>query len=171
MANPFAIAAGGLSLIQGISGASQERKMAELTAQSIQEEMRLLSEQREKLGEFYTQRRGLITDVYGNRVSNLMDAVGQTLQEQGIEADYRLGKTGLAYSGSVRTRDVLSRKKTVTDYSRRQGSLYDKMKSDILDTQMAESRDISSLDIRQANLEGQLDIAREQMDTKFLGIF
>jgi hypothetical protein len=161
----------GLSLYEGITGASQQRKLGEATAKSIEEQMRLLNEQRKKLGEAYEGRRNIVTDVYGNKVSSLVDRVGQTLQTIGMETDFNLGKSGLAYSGTLRKREDLTRKRVGLDYSSEQRSLYDTMRSQLADIRGSELREQGDIDTKLTQLQGELEVANIQKQSKFLGIF
>lgn len=170
MPNPFAIAAGGLSLIQGIQGAASARAQGRLTMQSIDEQMGSLYEQQDKLREAYEGQRGHVTDMYGNRVNLLTERVGRSLFEQGIEADLRLGKSGLAYSGSSERITKLERGRVTGQYKSEQLSMYDRMRSDIMSLNLKETQEVGGIDLQLTSLKGERRLAQEQAGQRFLGV-
>jgi len=169
--NPFAIATAGLSLAEGIFGASSARAAGRASMASIDEQMRIIEEQRYKLREAYTKQRGLITDTYGNKVQNLMSLVGNTLTDIGLESQSRLGQSGLAYVGGIDRREKLARKRVSNEYSGQQFSLYSRMQEDLMGSEMREASEIANLDVTTAQLRGERSIAEQQSKQRFLGIF
>jgi len=172
---PFGfIAAGiglGLSLLEGASGASQQRDLAQRTQQSILEEMDLLRGQRSKLEELYKQKQTLTTDTYGNKVQNLVDLVGVDLENATMQGQQMTGQTGLAYSGTV-TGNVNRRKREqFSEFKGTSQTLYSKYREDLLDIQASKERELGDIETRLAGLRGQYDIAEQQSKTKFLGLF
>lgn len=169
--NPLTVAMVGLSLFEGITGASSSREMARRGKESVEEQMKLLNRQRRELEQLYAEKGEIVTDVYGNKVTNLLERTGLNLTDISDRFDAVASRSGLAFSGTAERRRDLSERRTTLAYKSDARSLYDKLVSDRMDLDIAKSREFGNIDIQLAGLEGQADIYEAQANQRFLGIF
>ena len=74
---------GGLSIYEGISGASSDRANARANIKSIDEQIALMNKQKDELAFAYGQRKEMITDQFGNKIDFLTESTGRELGEIG----------------------------------------------------------------------------------------
>jgi hypothetical protein len=161
----------GLSLWEGASSASDSREQAEYQAESIRKEMELLRKQKDELGYMYRTKGGQVRDQFSNKMGTLLDRVQQNVLKTEETKRDSVARTGLSYSGTIeRKADIQSSGQRQTN-TRGQQSLLDSFGSNMLDLNMAETREQGQIDQRLAGLEGQLKAADAASDSHFLGIF
>ncbi len=169
--DPFSIAMFGVSMFEGIFGASDTRDQARLGMENIDKEMGSLRKQKEELGQYYDSRRGMLTDQYGNVVKSVVDKIDFELGEVNREADRAAGASGFAKSGTIENRKRLTSQRRREEYFSTRTSLFDRYQEDLLNQDVQKSKDLGSIDSRMNSLQYERDVLDEQSNSKFLGIF
>lgn len=169
--DPFSIASFGLSLFEGIASAGGNRDMARAGIESVDKEMNSLRQERKRLEEFHTAKRGMLTDEYGNIVKRAVNEIDTTIGELNQESSRAEGNAGFAYSGTIANRKKLTTQRANESYIHQRQSVFDRFQEDLLNSDVEREDALGSIDTRIGTLKDQRKILEEQSNTKFLGIF
>lgn len=163
MADPFTIAMAGVSLIQGAQQDKATADQAAATMGSVAKQAEQLRKQKQYLEKYYDERRGYMTDSYGNKVTSILDSVGQNLYDARERSDFTSGRTGLSYSGTTQ-----KSYQTATDYMKRDATNKYKnvnleYQTALSDLEAAKEREFGQIDMQLTQLEGQFNAAQEYL--------
>lgn len=157
MAVPWGLIISGAQLGIGLMSSNSASDAADmerrLRGQAAEREYNLLAEKKKELESLYEQRQGYITDEYGNRVKSLKAGVRDSLYDMQQQFSSAAGRTGFAHSGTVENAYGISRGRTKRDYGLNMGSLYTNLQSTLLESNMAQFREVGQIETRMAQLE------------------
>lgn len=161
--DPFTIAIAGVSLIQGAENDNATGAQAVATMESVYKQAALLRKQKQQLEKYYTERRGYMTDSYGNKVTSILDSVGQNLYDARERSDFTSSRTGLSYSGTTQ-----KSYQNATDYMKRDATNKYKnvnleYQTALSDLEAAKEREFGQIDMQLTQLEGQFNAAQEYL--------
>jgi len=167
----FEAVTAGLSLFEGALNAGSARKAARAQMASIDNEITALNEQRTKLESAFTARRGIVRDMFGNKVNSLMDTVGNSLEDINADFESASRKSGLAFSGDLETRASEAGQRSKSQFKFNRNSLIDNLQSSMIELDVKETEQIGGINTRIESLRGERSIAEDQSKKRFLGIF
>lgn len=137
--------------------AEQERdKMDALTRSQAHREIGFLGQQKEEFQELYKRRRGFITDMYGNQYRSLTSRLQDDLYDIGRQEESGYRQSGMAYSGTIERGSDISRSRSRRDFDIDRDTLYTRLQSSLLESEMAEKREIGAIEQQEAAAETSL---------------
>lgn len=169
--DPFSAALFGLSIAEGIGGAASQREQARNSIESIDRQMNLLSKQKDELGQYYTEKKGYVTDAYGNQVTSLIDKVGQQLYATEDKYTSAMSKSNLSYSGTLSNKASMDASNLNKQYSNSTKTLTTGLKSDLSTLEYNKQKEFGQIDLQLESLKGERKMYESQSKERFLGIF
>jgi len=169
--DPFSIASFGLTLFEGIFSAGGQRDQARAGIDSVDREMIALRQERDRLEEFHTAKRGMLTDEYGNIVKKAVDEIDTTIGDINQETSRQEANAGFAYSGTIANRKKLTTNRSREDYIHQRQTVFDRFQEDLLNSDVERENSLGAVDTRIGTLKDQRKILEEQSNSRFLGIF
>lgn len=167
----FTAAAIGLSLYSGISGARSQRAEAKRQIGFLNSQISLLNKSREQINEAYGAKAEIISDVFGNRSSSLVNRMANELGKVTESADSQRARSGLVSSGTVDRRETISSSFASRQFLQQNRSLLYDMENKLIENSLQQQSELSSTETRLENLRGQVELYKQQKKKRYLGIF
>jgi hypothetical protein len=172
MAFPIIAAASlGISLIDSALGSKANRSIAGIKIEGINDQLRSIGEEKKLLQKVFEEKRGFVTDRFGNNIESLGKKVGLSYSSLGIEAGNLRGKSGFSYSGTVE--QILGNQRT-NIRNQFQDSLAgsrDVLQDSILNITSEFQGSLAELKAEEARLNQEKALLAKEKKRKFLGIF
>ena len=164
-----AFAVGG-SIYDRSKQASEDARYRKWARKQARTEIGLLRKQKAEFEGLYKQRRGYITDLYGNEVRSLTSKLQNTLYDIGTQKGSAERQSGLAYSGTINTMSNRATDVSGRDYDINRESLFTKLQSSLLESTMSERREIGAIESQIESLKGQFKMNQPRIPDFMSGI-
>ena len=160
----------GLSVVEGISGASTERNVGEANVQSIDEQIALLNKQREELAKAFTEKKSIVTDKFGNKLSFLQESTAFKSGNIRDRYDTAAGQTDLAFSGTVEYGREKAEEGLRSEYGYQREGLQDMLGESLFNIDMERTEKFGQIDSQILGLKAQRKVEEERSNASFLGL-
>ena len=166
-----AIAYVGLGFLDSAFSAGSARDEARANLTSIDEQIALLNKQRQQLATAYDQKKGIVTDQFGNKIKSFEFETGLEGFNIREGADRASSKTNLAYSGTVETTKERELDTLSSRYDTKRTSMYDALEESMFNIDMERTEKFAQIDSNITGLKAERRVQDERSREKFLGIF
>jgi len=166
----FLPAALGLSVVEGISGASTERNVGEANVESIDEQIALLNKQREELAKAFTEKKSIVTDKFGNKINFLQESTAFKSGNIRDRYDTAAGQTDLAFSGTVEYGREKAEEGLRSEYGYQREGLQDMLGESLFNIDMERTEKFGQIDSQILGLKAQRKVEEERSNASFLGL-
>ena len=166
----FLPAALGLSVVEGISGASTERNVGEANVESIDEQIALLNKQREELAKAFTEMKSIVTDKFGNKINFLQESTAFKSGNIRDRYDTAAGQTDLAFSGTVEYGREKAEEGLRSEYGYQREGLQDMLGESLFNIDMERTEKFGQIDSQILGLKAQRKVEEERSNASFLGL-
>lgn len=161
----------GVSIAEGIFGASSKRKAARANMESIDKQLDILNQTKTSLGKAFESEKGFVTDRYGNVVSSLISDVGLSMEGLNANMDRAVSRSNLAFSGNISDRFSLANRELTNKFQSGMETQKFNFQNTILDITKQYQSNIADLNAQREQLLGERKVYEQQSKSRFLGIF
>lgn len=164
------LAGSGLNFFEGWENTKSQRKEAELKRKSAEKQIGLLGQESLLVSNAYGQRKGIATDMFGNKMESLASKIGFNISDINRKSDFNASKSGLAFSGTVETSRNIGIDKTQTEGKFAAESLRDQLGRELMELDIWKSSEQNRIASEKEKLRGEISVYKEYEDQEYLGL-
>ena len=153
-----------LSAYDEIGSSSLSYDQSKVSIESINRMLKNLKQQQEELQGAYSARKGIATDIYGNKVKDATFRAREGLKSMGKQ--YRMGEamTDMAFHGGLYEKAKEGEQSIKYDLTSKKRDYQTKLDETFANIGIAEAKDTATIENTMEQLKGQRGIQQEAVD-------